>query len=143
MEHKEHESRPVRYSVPETFALLWHLAEEKRRESLQTGGLSNDLQVIAVLSATDGNTLLFLNDISSAECEQAMLQSLAEAHIRVARILCMWQSGGVDLPSYAFRRGLLEIDAANAEAEILLAGRDSFVIKTLGNTVVPTVARDS
>ncbi len=59
---------------------------------------------------------MFINDISSAKCEQAMLQSLAEAHIRVARILCMWKSGGVDLPSYVFRRGLLDMDPANAEA---------------------------
>lgn len=48
----------------------------------------------------------------------------------VEAVLTMWKGGIPDLPSYAFRTALLELDPRNAETELLGAGR------TLDSTMI-------
>ena len=48
----------------------------------------------------------------------------------VEAVLTMWKDGIPDLPSYAFRTALLELDTANAETELLGAG------STLDSTMI-------
>lgn len=47
---------------------------------------------------------------------------------RVSHVVAMWNSGTVEIPSFAFRKGLLLLDAGNRETLILLP---SLLYKTL------------
>lgn len=50
---------------------------------------------------------------------------------RVSHVVAMWSTGGAEIPSFAFRKGLLELDAANGETLLLLAQKPSLLYKTL------------
>lgn len=48
------------------------------------------------------------------------IQSLRESgDTAVQKVLAMWKDGTGDLPSYAFRTALLELDPSNAETELV------------------------
>ena len=52
------------------------------------------------------------------------VQTLREQqNTEIEAILTMWKDGIPDLPSYAFRTALLELNPANAETELLGTGR--------------------
>lgn len=38
----------------------------------------------------------------------------------ITKVVAMWKEGHVEIPSYAFRKALVEANARNAEAEVLL-----------------------
>ncbi|MBQ5820041.1 MAG: hypothetical protein IIW31_02285, partial [Clostridia bacterium] len=50
---------------------------------------------------------------------------------QIARGICLWKDGSVDLPSIALRRGMAAAHPANGGARFLLRGKDGFVEKTL------------
>lgn len=50
---------------------------------------------------------------------------------RVSHVVAMWSTGGAEIPSFAFRKGLLELDATNGETLLLLAQKPSLLYKTL------------
>ena len=50
---------------------------------------------------------------------------------RVSYVVAMWSTGGAEIPSYAFRKGLLELDAGNGETLMLLAEAPDLYYKAL------------
>ena len=50
---------------------------------------------------------------------------------RVSHVVAMWSFGCAEIPSYAFRKGLLELDDGNGETLLLLAQKPSLLYKTL------------
>ena len=50
---------------------------------------------------------------------------------RVSYVVAMWSTGGAEIPSYAFRKGLMELDAGNGETLILLAQAPDLYYRTL------------
>ena len=50
---------------------------------------------------------------------------------RVSHVVAMWSTGGAEIPSYAFRKGLLELDAGNGETLMLLAEAPDLYYKAL------------
>ena len=50
---------------------------------------------------------------------------------RVSYVVAMWSFGGAEIPSYAFRKGLLELDAGNRETLMLLAEAPDLYYKAL------------
>lgn len=56
--------------------------------------------------------------------------------VRVGRIVCLvGKNGGLDLPSYAFREALVDLDPVNLDAEMLLCGRNGFIVKPVRVTM--------
>ena len=54
----------------------------------------------------------------------------------VKKIVCMWENGGIDVPSYDLMDKIRGINAENADAEILLnAGADSYVSKQIKDII--------
>lgn len=50
----------------------------------------------------------------------------------ICRIVCMWQSGCIDVPSFNFTKKVCEINKQNKDAEILLsAGTDAYITKRI------------
>ena len=49
----------------------------------------------------------------------------------VKYIICKWNGYSVDVPSWSFRKKLLEINSNNANAKILLLGFDGYIVKNV------------
>jgi hypothetical protein len=47
----------------------------------------------------------------------------------------MWKDGGVDLPSVTFRNALVKMDEYNKNTEVVLQGKDGYLIKKLSVTM--------
>ncbi len=56
----------------------------------------------------------------------------------VIKLVYIWGNGGIDMPSYHFRRLLCDRNITNLNASILLIGKNKLVIKTLGETMPPS-----
>ena len=94
-------------------------------------GLPNP-QVIVLL--TDSNRFyVAVNDIDGIICEKLK----QENDTTVLTILAMWKDGSVDVPSFAFRNTLVQMDERNLKAGILLNGIDGIHIRTLVTTLPP------
>lgn len=53
--------------------------------------------------------------------EQVLLQKIQDANdSTICFVLCMWQEQCIDVPSYDFRKALLELNEENAEAMIFV-----------------------
>ncbi len=76
---------------------------------------------------------LALVDVGNAQKElEGFFGMLREKDdCRVSHVVAMWSTGGAEIPSFAFRKGLLELDAANGETLMLLAQKPSLLYKTL------------
>ena len=49
----------------------------------------------------------------------------------VTKLVAMWKEGSVDVPSYAFRKSLLELDDANRQTKVLLRSESGYIMKTI------------
>ena len=55
------------------------------------------------------------------EDETALMEMLSlQGDTEIRYVLCMWEDGGIDVPSMAFRQMLLTLDPKNAESVLLL-----------------------
>ncbi len=95
-------------------------------------------QAIVLLSRTGREYGAVIEDALSEDKneEKALIDSLSTANdIKVSRVLCMWQDGGIDIPSFAFRKMLLEIDPSNNDCGIFVSTADGFSVIRLENTM--------
>ena len=54
----------------------------------------------------------------------------------VQKIVCMWEGGAIDVPSYKFMKTLCDTNPENKKAEILLsAGTDAYVTKKISDII--------
>lgn len=77
-----------------------------------------------VLRSSKGNEYgtVIRNALSKEKCdEQVLLQKIQDANdSTICFVLCMWQEQCIDIPSYDFRKTLLELNEENAEAMIFV-----------------------
>lgn len=83
--------------------------------------------LVYVLETAGGKICRIVNDDFTASLEE-LKQTEDTA---VTKILAVWKGGAVDVPSYAFRKALLELDAANAQAKVLVATGNGYAVKSL------------
>jgi len=50
-------------------------------------------------------------------------------------LLCLWQNGGIDLPSYRFREMLYETDQRNTECKIFVLTQNGTSVVKLEKTI--------
>lgn len=89
-------------------------------------------QVTLVYTA-NGNLYTTVNDIRGEIA--ATLRS--EQDTLVLRLVTLWQDGTLDVPSWNFRKALLDLNPQNAGAEILLQGQDAPHVKRIKDTLPP------
>ena len=103
------------------------------KDLLKAEAVSKNTQAICLQSAKGELYHLTLKNALDAETEVAdfmeMLRASEDTHI--ARLVCMWQSGCVDLPSFAFRKNLFALDPQNRDCLILLQGAQGLNTRTL------------
>lgn len=69
-----------------------------------------------------------------ARGEDAVLAALEEDR-KVLAVLSVWKGGCLDIPSYALRQGLLDLNPENGEAYVLLQGEGRILTKKLADTL--------
>ena len=88
---------------------------------------SQYIQAIVLLSA-NGNeySTLIKNALSKEKSDETALlkriKDLNDTEIRYA--LCLWQDGGIDIPSYWFRKSLCTLDPKNTETLLFVMSTD-------------------
>ena len=115
------------------FEQLLQIAKENLttlNETVDVEGLPAP-QVTVLLTANDA-VYVAVNDVDGAICETLK----HESDTKVVCMLTMWKDGGVDLSSYRFRVALVEMNACNADAAIVVQGKNGLHTKPLGVTVI-------
>ena len=87
-------------------------------------------QVTVLLS--DNNTIyVAVNDGDGTICEELK----RDKNTKIIRMLTMWKEGGIDLSSINFRKALIKMDEENSDTDIILQGKESYLIKKLAVTI--------
>lgn len=87
--------------------------------------------LVYVLLSAGGNVYSVIND----RFDEAIRALQADRDTAVRKVLTMWKSGTIDLPSYAFRSALLNLNTDNGNTELLVQGDAGRFVKRLGNTM--------
>ena len=79
---------------------------------------------LVIIKTVNNNIYMFENNpiSNSQKDETVFLKALKENEIKY--ILCEWKTGEIDLPSYSFRKALLEKSLSNNNALIILNGEN-------------------
>ena len=68
--------------------------------------------------------------------ENNLLEKLSEEKdAEIDYILCLWQGGEMDIPSYDFRKMILNLDPVNSNAEIFVMTGNGVSVRKLENTM--------
>lgn len=98
-------------------------------------------QAVVCLSAK-GNvyTVVIQNALDEKHIQEAaFIEQLKDKDDTVIKsILCLWQTGELDLPGYAFREMLRNLNANNMNAEIYVLGRDRIFSRTVAEAMPPS-----
>lgn len=120
----------------EPFDTEWEMLvnrAKKEAEKLSDGN-------VVVMFTTKGTVIsvAFSSISSSIQAENTLkflIDKKKDGESQIKRMVCMWPKGGIDLPSYAFREALVDIDSKNLSAQILLNGLGGYVVKTVKATM--------
>lgn len=77
-------------------------------------------QAIVLLSAAENEYSAVIKNVLAEEKtdEKALLERLKKADdTEIRYCLCMWQNGSIDIPSFAFRDMLCEMNPKNSETQ--------------------------
>ena len=88
---------------------------------------SQYIQAIVLLSVRENEySTLIKNALSKEKSDETALlkriKDLNDTEIRYA--LCLWQDGGIDIPSYWFRKSLCTLDPKNTETLLFVMSTD-------------------
>lgn len=108
------------------------------RADKEAEALSDGYVVVMLSSNGTVDSLSFQNFDSVIDAEGAMkffLEKKKNGEAKMERLICMRHTGGIDLPSFAFREALVAIDSQNLSTQMLLNGLRGFVVKTVKATM--------
>lgn len=91
-------------------------------------------QVIVVRTAKNAEYSFLNNDIMSGNTmdEEQFAELLSgKEDTEITELLCMWNTYNPDIPSQNFRNLLVKINKENSKTKILLAGKDSYLVKEM------------
>lgn len=108
------------------------------KEILADAEKSEHTQAVVFLTSSKKEYYVLINNALSPdkECECDLVANLkANEDTEISYILCMWHEGSVDLPSYDFRKMLLQMDEKNANSEIFVLTDSGYQTKLLEITM--------
>ena len=92
-------------------------------ELLNDAGKGQNTQAVVLLSAKGNEYGAVIKDTIAEDDsdEVALIESLKEADDTLVEcVLCMWQCGGIDIPSYRLRKMLCELNCQNSESVLFV-----------------------
>lgn len=108
------------------------------KEILSDAQKSEYTQAVVFLTSSKKEYYVLINNALSPdkECEGDLVANLkANDDTEISYVLCMWHDESVDLPSYDFRKMLLQMDERNANAEIFVLTESGYQTKPLETTL--------
>lgn len=81
-----------------------------------------------VLETASGNIHTVVNN----DFQKTLASLVQSGDTVVNQMVAMWEGECVDVPSYAFRKALLELDDANRQAKVLLRSENGYIAKPIG-----------
>lgn len=127
MKKTNKEGDGVNPAVPQEFKALYKAAEVLIKKDGTTE------QVIALRS---GNVIYTLtdHDITSGNIKEELQkeqQLQRDNNTEVDALVCMWQTGALDIPSNYFRNALVNMNPENKKTKVLLVTFGGYIVKTL------------
>lgn len=105
---------------------------------LQSAAQSPYTQGLVLVSVTQKEYSVVIKDVLSEEHaeEKALLEELKANHdTTLDYVLCMWQDGCIDIPSWTFRKMLCALDPKNADALLFVMTGNGVSAVRLANTM--------
>lgn len=116
-------------NVPKEFTELYELA----KGSINSNQTAQ--QVIVVRTAKKA-VYSFLNHeiLSGSTKDEGQFAELlsSKEDTEITELLCMWNTYKLDIPSQNFRDLFVKMNQENLKSKILLAGKDSYLVKEMG-----------
>ena len=111
----------------------------KRAHELTQQLGEHDTKQALVLQTADGQLYEGIMDYKSPHAEDEIQTLMAEIgkDSPVVRLICCWADGSFDLPWYVFREKLCDLNPNNQDAEMLLMGEKTFIVKSIRVTMPP------
>jgi hypothetical protein len=111
----------------------------KRAHALTQQLGAHDTKQALVLQTADHQLYEEIMDYKSPHAEdeiQTFLEGIGKDKL-VVRLICCWPDGSFDLPWYVFRERLCDLNPCNQNAEMLLMGEKTFIVKPICVTMPP------
>ena len=110
------------------FARLIEIANEELKKNNATY-----MTQAVVFKTVKGNIYRTVISDTLADTESDVLLKEMKNHCdtHIESIVCCWENGCVDMPSYELRKKLLSVDNKNKDALVLLQGLDRYIVKEL------------
>ena len=118
--------------IPSEYRAMVKRAHELTRQLGENG-------TALVLQTGDGQLYEATMDYKSPQAEdeiQTFLVGIGKDN-PVVRLICCWSDGSLDLPWYVFREKLCDLNPNNRDAEMLLMGEKTFIVKPIRVTMPP------
>ena len=86
---------------------------------------------VTVLLTDNNNIYIAVNDVDGLICKK--MKNAKDT--KIVRMLTMWKDGKIDLSSIKFRNALIEMNDQNSNTDIILQGKEDYLIKKLAVTI--------
>lgn len=77
------------------------------------------------------------NTLADTESDTLLKEMRLNCDTHIESIVCCWEDGCVDIPSYELRQKIISLDPKNKDALILLQGLDRYIVKELEKLMPP------
>ena len=94
----------------------------------------NIMQVL-VIGTEENKIYTFANHGTDIEELQFISLLQKNGDVKIAKLLCLWSSLELDVPSMYFRTLLIKLHPENKIAKLILQGEEGYIIKELGMLV--------
>jgi len=97
--------------------------------------MNNNMKQVLVVQTTGNKIYESIIDLSSdTEVEEQKLLNAIGKNDAVIRLVCCWNDGSFDMPSYHFRKKLCELNGNNEKTQMLLKGENRYILKYIRDT---------
>lgn len=127
------DGKDISYDESE-FARLVDIANEELKKKNATY-----MTQAVVFKTAKGNIYrtVLSNTLADTESDVLLKEMRLNGDTHIENIVCCWEDGCVDMPSYELRQKLMSLDRRNKNAIILLQGLDRYIVKELEKLMPP------
>ena len=86
---------------------------------------------VTILLTNHHNIYVGVNDVDGLICEKIK----QDKDTMIIKMLTMWKGGRLDLSSRRFRNALIKMNDQNNHTDIILQGKEGYLIKKLAETI--------
>lgn len=117
---------------------IFDTLKQNAQEALLNAPKGENTQVILALTSEGAEyTEVIFDALTHEKLDEKKLVGRLEAdgNPRISHILCMWHGGSIDLPSFAMRKMLLELNEDNANSDIYVLTDNGYSTVKLSKTI--------